>query len=199
MLDQRDERFLRLCRACPAFGRDDPSADELATRFLEDACEALTQRTPYLGLAFVPSSIQFVTYADAGKAVQATPDGRGTGDPLADCLGAILGKDTRGVTALLASAAKLCGWNMIGTPVLNVRLSKESLQNRLAELAKGFFELGGMQLQISVVSREDMLDAMDHPERHENLIVRIGGYSEYFTRLSPELQKTVVERTEHIV
>jgi formate C-acetyltransferase len=54
-----------------------------------------------------------------------------------------------------------------------------------------------MQLQVSCLSREDILDAMAHPEKHASLAVRIGGYSEYFNRLSPELKQTVLERTEH--
>lgn len=53
-----------------------------------------------------------------------------------------------------------------------------------------------MQVQISCLSREEILDAMEHPERHENLIVRTGGYSEYFNRLTPELKQTVLRRTE---
>ena len=56
---------------------------------------------------------------------------------------------------------------------------------------------GGMQLQVSCLSREEIQDAMIHPERHESLVVRIGGFSEYFNRLSPELKQTVLERTEH--
>ena len=54
-----------------------------------------------------------------------------------------------------------------------------------------------MQLQVSCLSREEILDAMEHPEKHKNLVVRIGGYSEYFVRLSPELQQTVLQRTEY--
>jgi formate C-acetyltransferase len=54
-----------------------------------------------------------------------------------------------------------------------------------------------MQLQVSCLSREEILDAMAHPENYRSLVVRIGGYSEYFTRLTPELQQTVLERTEH--
>ena len=54
-----------------------------------------------------------------------------------------------------------------------------------------------MQIQVSCLSREEILDAIEHPERHENLVVRIGGFSEYFNRLSPALQQTVLERTEH--
>ena len=54
-----------------------------------------------------------------------------------------------------------------------------------------------MQLQVSCLSREEILDAMAHPEKYSSLVVRIGGFSEYFTRLSPDLQQTVLERTEH--
>ena len=70
------------------------------------------------------------------------------------------------------------------------------LKEHLRPLVTAFFEKGGMQLQVSCLSREDILAAMEHPEEHQNLIVRIGGYSEYFCRLSPALQQTVLERTE---
>ena len=59
------------------------------------------------------------------------------------------------------------------------------------------FNNGGMQLQISCLSREEMLDAIEHPENHMSLVVRVGGFSEYFNRLSPELKQTIIERTEH--
>jgi formate C-acetyltransferase len=68
---------------------------------------------------------------------------------------------------------------------------------KLRGLLETFFELGGLQVQLSVVDRAELEDALVHPERHADLIVRIGGYSEYFTRLSPELQRAVVERTEY--
>jgi formate C-acetyltransferase len=68
---------------------------------------------------------------------------------------------------------------------------------KLRNLIETFFELGGLQLQLSVVDRAELEDALEHPERHGDLIVRIGGYSEYFTRLSPELQRSVLERTEY--
>lgn len=62
---------------------------------------------------------------------------------------------------------------------------------------RAFLSRGGMQIQVSCLSLEDMLDALEHPERHENLMVRIGGYSEYFNRLSDDLKKEVIKRTEH--
>jgi formate C-acetyltransferase len=144
----------------------------------------------------LPSSIQFATYATAGLNIPATPDGRSYGDPLADSIGAIYGKDIEGPTAMLNSASKLPLKLAIGTPVLNIRLQKKLILNCLQALIIGYFEQGGMQVQISCLSRDDILDAMNHPEKHESLIVRIGGYSEYFNRLSPELKETVLKRTE---
>ena len=159
--------------------------------------DGFKQGTPYLGKAFLPCSIQFVTYADAGRRVGATPDGRAAGEPLCDSVGPVHGKDKKGVTALLNSAAKLPQSDAPGTPVLNLRLRKDHLKGYLRPLILGYFNQGGMQAQISCLSTEDMLDALEHPEKHENLIVRIGGYSEYFNRLSDDLKKMVMERIEH--
>ncbi len=64
-------------------------------------------------------------------------------------------------------------------------------------LAKAYFRGGGQQLSVSVLSREELLDAKVHPENHGNLIVRVGGYSDYFNNLSPELQDNVIARTEY--
>ena len=86
---------------------------------------------------------------------------------------------------------------MIGTPIVNIRISKKHLTLALKPLVLSFFENGGMQLQVSCLSREEILDAIAHPEEHRSLVVRVGGYSEYFNRLSPELQQTVLERTEY--
>jgi len=116
---------------------------------------------------------------------------------LCDSIGAIHGKDKLGVTAFMNSAAKLHQHMALGTLVLNLRLQKQSIKKALRPLVTGYFEQGGMQVQVSCLSKEDMIDAMNNPQKHENLIVRIGGYSEYFNRLSPELQKTVLERTDY--
>jgi formate C-acetyltransferase len=188
--------FLRALGTCPCFGVDDEEADALAADFTGRVFDLAGERTPFLGGQFLPSSIQFVTYVAAGYGVGATPDGRDRGSPLADSLGAVHGKDKAGPTAMLNSVAKLPLYKAAGTPVLNLRLKKSDLAVCLRPLVSGFFARGGMQVQVSCFSREDMLDAMDHPERHENLIVRIGGYSEYFNRLSAEHKETVLQRTE---
>ncbi len=195
-LDLQEDFFLKRLRTCPCFGVDNDEADILASDFAQQVFNAFEQCKPYLGGAFLPSSIQFATYADAGKNIPATPDGRSFGEPLADSIGSVHGKDIKGPTALLNSAAKLHQKMALGTAVLNLRMQKQHLPRTLRALIMGYFEQGGMQVQVSCISREDMLDALAHPEKHENLIVRIGGYSEYFNRLSPELKQAVLNRTE---
>ena len=196
-LDSADVSFQSQLRACPCFGVDDTDADQLANEFATAVFTAFDQRIPFGGGAFLPSSIQFATYADAGKGIPATPDGREADAPLADSIGAIHGKDRQGPTALLNSAARLPQSLALGTPVLNLRLQKSALQQTLRPLIEAYFKQGGLQVQVSYFSRDDLLDALAHPDKHEHLIVRIGGYAEYFNRLTPELKQTVLARTEH--
>lgn len=181
----------------PRHGTDSEEANAMASRVTGDVCSAFEGETPWLGGKFLPASIQFTTYIGEGKKLGATPDGRTSGAPLCDSVGAIHGNDKEGITALLNSAASLCQSKMPGTPVLNIKLDASKAIDYLKPLVKGYFEKGGMQMQVTCVNRDDLIDAVKHPENHQNLIIRIGGYSEYFTRLSPELQQTVIERTSY--
>ena len=129
--------------------------------------------------------------------MKATPDGRGDWEPLCDSCGAVHGRDTEGPTALLNSVAALRGERILGTPITNIRISKSNLPVLLRPLVEAFFKEGGMQLQVTCASRDELIDALEHPEKHQNLVVRIGGFSEYFNRLSPALKQTVIARTEY--
>lgn len=196
LLEEEDEIFYSELKKCPHFGVDNTQADQLAATIAQDIWKAFDQRTPWLGGAFLPSSIQFSTYVDAGRNVGSTPDGRKKGDPLCDSIAAIHGNDVKGPTAMLSSSSRLHLDQALGTPVTNLKLNREHVGKVLKPLVLGYFKQGGMQLQITCVSKADLLDAKNNPENHMNLIVRIGGFSEYFNRLSPELQQTVIERTE---
>lgn len=196
LLSKEDAAFYLKLRACPHYGADDPSADALAAQTARDVWALFDGKKPWLGGAFLPASIQFATYADAGRSVGPTPDGRLRGAPLCDSVAAIHGNDAKGPTAMLAGASRLHLNMALGTPVTNLRLNREHVRKALKPLVLGYFRSGGMQLQVTCVSKADMLDALENPHRHENLIVRIGGYSEYFNRLTPELKQSVIDRTE---
>lgn len=197
LMDERDPEFLALAAACPMHGNDSGEAEEIGAELIGLLTDAYGRRSCYPRGRFLPVSNQFTTYAREGHKLPATPDGRAAGDPLCDSLGAIHGNDYKGPTAMLTSVAKLGAHRFIGTPITNLRLSREHLRPALRPLVLGFFEKGGMQLQISCISKEDMLDAMKHPERHGSLMVRIGGFCEYFVRLPEDLQLSVLARTEH--
>jgi formate C-acetyltransferase len=196
------EPLRRQLLAAPKFGNDLPEVDELARELLGFAWGELYQyRTPRGG-RFLASCILFTTYGAAGKGVGALPDGRPAHEPLTDSVGAAQGRDTHGPTALLNSVARLPLHLAIGTPVLNLRFVRQALADErglhaVGHLIRAFFARGGLQVQLSVISREAMLAAQREPERHRDLIVRIGGYSEYFVNLPPELQASVLARTEH--
>ena len=197
LMDARDPQFLDDAKKCRSYGNDDDIADAVGTMLISDITDAFDQRKCYPRGKFYPVSNQFTTYTSAGKNIPATPDGRAANAPLCDSLGAIHGNDYKGATALLNSVSKLGLHKIIGTPITNIRLSKKHLPLVLKPLVCAFFEKGGMQLQVSCISREEIIDAMANPEKYQSLVVRVGGFSEYFNRLSPELQQTILERTEH--
>jgi len=187
---------------CPRFGNDQPEVDELAEDISTFVFEEFRRYAPWRGGRFLPGCLMFVTYGTAGEGVMATPDGRRAGTPIADSAGPVQGRDRSGPTAMIRSVTRIKHRLAPGTLVVNARFSRETFANveqraRLKELIRTYFELGGMQLQINVVDQEVLRDAIGHPERHQDLIVRVGGYSEYFNRLSPALKQSLLERTEY--
>jgi formate C-acetyltransferase len=198
------EALRRRLRQCPRFGNDVPKVDGLAAEIAGHVFEAFRDRVPWRGGRFLPSCIMFTTYAAEGAKVGATPDGRKAGESLADSIGPVTGRDRNGPTAMLRSVTRLPLNLAVGTPVLNMRFSKALLtadagRRAVRTLIETYFQLGGMQIQLSVVDREVLEDALIHPERHEDLIVRVGGFSAYFNSLTEELKEAILERTEHVL
>jgi pyruvate-formate lyase len=199
-----EEPFRQRLTRCPRFGNDDPRADTVAADIADFVFSEFLRHRPWRGGRFLPSCIMFETYATAGAMIGATPDGRRAGAPLGDSMGPHQGRDVHGPTAMLRSVTKLPLHLAAGTPVVNIRFSREFFtarenRRRVRELVETYFRMGGMQLQVSVLDQAVLRDAIAHPERHEDLIVRIGGYSTYFNRLSPELKQAVLERSAHTV
>jgi len=198
------EPFRRRLERCPRFGNDDAGTDDLAADIGEFVFREFLRCSPWRGGKFLPSCLMFTTYARAGEPVAATPDGRRAGTPIADSAGPMQGRDRNGPTAMLKSVTRIPHRLAPGTLVVNARFSKQFFATDagragLKEMIRTYFDLGGMQIQINVVDQEVLKDAVAHPERHQDLVVRVGGFSEYFNRLSPELKHAVLERVEHDV
>ena len=140
-------------------------------------------------------------HARLGETTGATPDGRKAGFPLGDGSGPAQGREKEGPTASILSSTKWCHSDFIGGVAVNMKFSKkvfttDSYQKMLA-LIKAYLERGGFEIQINVVDRDTLLDALEHPEMYRDLVVRIGGYSDYFVKLSPSMHQEVLLRTEH--
>ncbi len=150
---------------------------------------------------FVPGSFCWIMHEVLGRQTGATPDGRKAGFPFADGGGPAQGRERRGPTAAILSTTSWDHSPMIGGLAYNMKFNTSLLQgragrDRLRDLVLTYLRRGGFETQINVVDRQALLDAREHPELHRDLAVRIGGYVDYFTRLSPEMQEEILMRTE---
>ena len=184
----------------PHYGNDDPTADALAARLAKSIQEIFDRDTVTFD-RMMPGTFSYIVHANMGAAMGATFDGRHAGTSYSDGCCAVQGRDTNGPTAMLLS---LTSWDqsaMLGGMVVNMKFRKENLSGKNEEnfvtLLRTFMKRGGIEMQVNAVDKATLEDARVHPENHRDLIVRIGGYSDYFTRLSPVLQQEIIDRTEY--
>lgn len=191
-----------LLHRVPKFGNDNDEADLFARRIAEFSNEVIEQtgaRDARGGRLFTGSggSSEMIQ----GRALPATPDGRLRGGSLAQDLGPSPGTDRLGITAMLNSVAKLNWLQQVGGSLTPVKLPYTGTRGRamlqaLAGVVQGFFRKGGMGLHFSVVDAGMLRAAMKDPEKHLDLLVRVGGFSAPFALLSRSVQQDILERTE---
>ncbi len=194
-----EDEALRLDLAgCPHYGVDDAEADAIATAYATRVYQVYRQKEPTAFIdGYLLTEHQFLRHAGEGTLVGPTPDGRRNWEPTCDSIAALRGKGTAGPTAMLCSAAKMPQHLAEGISVLNLSINKNFVNKSLRSLIEGYFAMGGVQVQVTMTSKEELLDAMEHPEKHYDLIVRVGGYSEYFVNLPASLRRAIVERDIH--
>jgi formate C-acetyltransferase len=187
------------------YGNDDDYADEMARFVMATYCGHIEHRSTAHGGDFKPGVYSVTNNVLHGTLVSATPDGRKAGEPVSDCIGPVhtmIGShDRSGPTAVAKSVAKLDHSRIANGIILNWKfaptaVSGEVGRENLIALMDGYFADGGMQSQFSVIGKETMISAQKAPERYRDLVVRIAGYSAYFTELSRELQDDLIGRTE---
>ncbi|MCR1839951.1 glycyl radical protein [Murimonas intestini] len=184
----------------PKYGNNDDLPDQLVSevyKFFADTCHRMD--TAYDGKV-TPNAISISAHQPGGACTGATPDGRRSGEILADAsLSPDHGKDHNGPLAVLLSAMKVDQDPYQGT-LLNMKFHPSALktaddEKKLASMIKTYLTNGGKHIQFNVVNRQEMTDAKIHPEEHPELVVRVAGYSAYFTRLSGAIQDEVINRT----
>ncbi len=195
LLKEENPAFFAELRRCPAYGTGDERVRALVKDFTTRFYEHYLTGKLDLGLGFFPTAHQFVRHYYAGMSVGATPDGRYACEITADSIAAVNGKAIKGPTVMLADAACYEQKDIYGMAVTNLSITRKYTPEVLRALVEGYFELGGSQLQITAVDRKTLLDAKKDPDSHRDLIVRVGGYSEYFHKLASEIQDAVIART----
>ncbi|MCW5942501.1 MAG: hypothetical protein KIS66_09740 [Fimbriimonadaceae bacterium] len=182
--------------AAPKFGNDEDEVDELLVRLWDDINEAADDAGRRAGLGFFTvSSVNPGGYA-MGEACPATADGRRAGRPFAIGHAPTAGMDRNGITALLNSVAKAGPAN--GGATTNVKVSREMFAHarpKVEAVFDAYFAAGGQEATITVVSRNDLEEAMREPERFPHLLVRLGGWCARFVELSRDVQEEIVRRT----
>ena len=188
-------------RNCEKFGNDIEAADEITTRMVNRFFTVLKRNNTYRGGIFTGGCSTFNRAAGYGQRTAALPNGKMKGEPLlADSIAATPGCDTNGPTAQIKSVLKFnhtdaCSGFVFQNKFEKKMLTEEKGKESFKALAKAYFAGGGQQYTVTVVSPEDLLDAKIHPEKHSNLIVRVGGYSDYFVNIGEALQDNVIKRT----
>jgi len=190
-----------LINRTPHYGNDDDRADALASLAQRVFCDEVERHRDYQGARYWVDLLPTTSHIALGGVTGATPDGRRAGTPLSEGVSPVQGHDRQGPTAAARSVAKLDHARTNGT-LLNMKVDPSCLETpedlrKLAALIRGYFDEGGHHVQFNIVDRAVLLDAMEHPELHRDLIIRVAGYSDYFVLLSPDIQREILSRTEH--
>jgi formate C-acetyltransferase len=187
------------------FGNDIPDVDEFANRVNAVHAEFFGKHVDSRNGRYTCGVWPVEGHVHAGRLTAATPDGRRKGAPLVDGVGACQGADRSGPTALLMSVSRLDNVNhWPAGNTCNVRFLRTDIGSpdglaRLEALVAAFMELGGQQLQINVVDPATLRAAQVDPDSHADLIVRVAGFSAYFTQLGRDTQEEIISRTAHPV
>ena len=197
-----------LINDAPKYGNDNDYVDELIVEAYDSYIDEIKkypntryQRGPIGGIRYAGTS-SISANVGQGMGTMATPNGRKAREPLAEGCSPAHNADKNGPTAVFKSVSKLRTEKITGGVLLNQKmtpqiLAKEENKQKLIMLIRTFFNrLHGYHVQYNIVSRETLIDAQLHPEKHKDLIVRVAGYSAFFNALSKATQDDIIDRTE---
>ena len=194
------QRFLN---AYPKYGQDNPAVDGFVAdtvTFVREVCAQL--KVSPRDSAYVPGAFVWVMHEMLGRETGATPDGRRANTPLADGAGPAQGRERKGPTAAVLSTTSWDHSPLIGGVAFNMKFNTSLIRtpdgvDRLKDLVLTYLRRGGFETQINVIDGETLRKARENPDQYRDLVVRIGGYTDYFTRLSPGMQDEIMLRTEY--
>lgn len=187
------------------YGNDIHEVDTLANKWIALFARELEQYRNARNGRFHVGLYTVSSHVPMGENVGAGCDGRRAGNPLADGgISACGGCDRNGPTAMMKSASVLDFEHIANGTLLNMKFSpsmfqEERSRERFYGLLRSFVELGIQHVQFNVVDKEELLDAQKRPEKYGNLLIRVAGYTAYFTALDRKLQNEIIRRTECVI
>ena len=205
MVDQNFQGFekvqYQIQNEMPKYGNNDPEVDLEAVAWTEFLCNT-TESCSVGPHRYVPGFFCWITHEKMGADTGATPDGRFGGFPLSDGAGAAQGREKNGPTASILSTTRWSHRRALGGLVHNLKLSKNTFhsekgQTGLKSLIQTYLLRGGFEIQVNMVSSEELKQAQKHPDQYQDLLVRVAGYSDYFVHLNKNMQSELIARTEH--
>ncbi|RJQ79810.1 MAG: hypothetical protein C4519_10840 [Desulfobacteraceae bacterium] len=190
-----------LC-AAPKFGNDDDYADEQVAWVSHMFAREVSRQKNTRGGHAVPMGAPLQYYMFGGWVVGALPSGRKAWQPLSDAWSPCTGNAVNGPTAILRSMGKVDHAELTAGVTLNLRLDPSIFRHRegisrFVDFIRGFADQGVFQVQLNIVATETLRRAQNDPENYRDLVVKVAGYSAYFTQLAKPLQDGIIARTEH--
>jgi len=194
------EELQKLLLDAPKYGNNDDFVDKYAVWYVDFfAKEFAKYRTPDGG-GFYTAIAANVQNISAGAHISATPDGRHAGTPISDAGSPTYGRDKKGPTSTVLSVSKPDYTTVACGSVVNQKYSPAMFNDenrpKLLALIRVYFRRGGQEMQINATSRQTLEDAMEHPEQYSDLVVRVSGFSAYFTTLNRSVQEDILARTQ---